>query len=428
MKRLNFISKKITLTEKEKQVLRLNLEAVVRDRPIMENTEGVRTPGVLRHIQRVGFGFQSLLFKPIKIMPAILLIVLLGLGGGTSYAAEGSLPGDVLYPVKVSINEPVRAGLAFSTEAKAKVETDLAVRRLEEAESLVVGGKLDAKTEADLAARFEAFADKAEEHAAKLAEQSDGHAAVEAGEGLEVALRVHERILAKLGLNASKDSPESSRIKDKVSEHLQLQVKSRIEAESGAKAEGDGGSSSVTAAEGRLKAAENKIEEAEKFIEKKADRATLEQKAEAQVQISSAKNKVIEGKAELEAKNSAGAFSLFGEASREAQSAKLMLDLTGKLQKVEAEAKAEAKKQEKGDTADKTEADVKKENNNTGNRESDKNGGDNGGEAKTEAESEAEVKVQGETKIEGSTGSGKVKTDATVEAETESGLRLKLPL
>ena len=45
---------------------------------------------------------------------AALLIVL----GGTqaSLAAEGALPGDVLYPIKVAVNEPLALTLSFAPE------------------------------------------------------------------------------------------------------------------------------------------------------------------------------------------------------------------------------------------------------------------------------------------------------------------------
>src|SRR3989344_4462111 len=42
--------------------------------------------------------------KPMSIFAAIALAVLLG-GGGTAIAAQAALPGVVLYPVKVNINE-----------------------------------------------------------------------------------------------------------------------------------------------------------------------------------------------------------------------------------------------------------------------------------------------------------------------------------
>ena len=68
---------------------------------------------------------------------AIALIMALFLaGGGTVAASSNSLPGDVLYPVKTSV-ERVRAFFTFGAEAKADYYMELADRRLREMELLV---------------------------------------------------------------------------------------------------------------------------------------------------------------------------------------------------------------------------------------------------------------------------------------------------
>jgi len=88
-----------------------------------------------------------------KTMPIALLIALL-MSGGVSYAAENTVPGDTLYPVKIHVNESVRSTLAVGESAKAKVEVDLAARRLNEASTLEKEHKLDENTKKDLKQRF----------------------------------------------------------------------------------------------------------------------------------------------------------------------------------------------------------------------------------------------------------------------------------
>src|SRR3989338_8750977 len=44
-------------------------------------------------------------------MPAFAAVFVLIIGGGPAAAAEGALPGDILYPVKVHVNEEMRATL-----------------------------------------------------------------------------------------------------------------------------------------------------------------------------------------------------------------------------------------------------------------------------------------------------------------------------
>lgn len=81
-----------------------------------------------------------------KRVQAIFLSVLIILGYGSSItlAAEGALPGDILYPIKTRVTEPVaRLVAATSPAAEAKFETKLLERRLQEVESLETDKKLD---------------------------------------------------------------------------------------------------------------------------------------------------------------------------------------------------------------------------------------------------------------------------------------------
>jgi hypothetical protein len=83
--------------------------------------------------------FIALLRKPVA---ALALVLIVGVGGVTSYAAGGSLPGDALYPIKVSVIEPVTGVLAVSSEAKAAWHVALAETRVREVEELAAHDKL----------------------------------------------------------------------------------------------------------------------------------------------------------------------------------------------------------------------------------------------------------------------------------------------
>ena len=235
MKRLHQIYKRIGLTQKEKETLRANLAVLIRERPVMGD---VRIRDTARQSNGIWSNIYTLVkYKPIKTMPAIILILLLGIGGGTSFAAEGAIPGDLLYPVKVSVNEPVRGALSFSTEAKAGTEAKLALRRLEEAEALMASGKIDADAYAELEANFEAFAERVANRSAELAEKSNDHAAVETSAGLEVALRAHEQVLNRLSLSGDSTATSSVNttaavsLREKVIEHINKSEKVRMDAE-----------------------------------------------------------------------------------------------------------------------------------------------------------------------------------------------------
>ncbi len=69
-----------------------------------------------------------------------LVAVLLGSVSGIAYAAESSLPGDGLYPVKQVI-EQVQLGLSLTPQDEAELLVRLSEERLREAEQLSAGGR-----------------------------------------------------------------------------------------------------------------------------------------------------------------------------------------------------------------------------------------------------------------------------------------------
>lgn len=91
----------------------------------------------------------SWFFEAKRLQAAFLIvIIIIGYGSSATLAAEGSLPGDVLYPVKTRVVEPLTRLVAARTPAaKAKFETRLLEKRLEEAETLETGKKLDPELE-----------------------------------------------------------------------------------------------------------------------------------------------------------------------------------------------------------------------------------------------------------------------------------------
>jgi hypothetical protein len=72
----------------------------------------------------------------------VAALILLLAGGGVAFAAEATLPGDRLYPVKVEVTEPLRDSLALSSSGKAYLEELKIERRLKEAAKLAAEGRL----------------------------------------------------------------------------------------------------------------------------------------------------------------------------------------------------------------------------------------------------------------------------------------------
>ncbi len=67
---------------------------------------------------------------------AAILLVLSTITTTTTYAANNSLPGDILYPLKITI-EDTRSRLTFNIKIKSELELSFALRRLQEIEALV---------------------------------------------------------------------------------------------------------------------------------------------------------------------------------------------------------------------------------------------------------------------------------------------------
>jgi len=72
----------------------------------------------------------------------VLALLIISLSGATAYASLDSLPGDLLYGVKVNVVEKVSKLVAFSPESRARAETAQIERRIGEFEALAEKGKL----------------------------------------------------------------------------------------------------------------------------------------------------------------------------------------------------------------------------------------------------------------------------------------------
>jgi len=135
--------------------------------------------------------FYLLMKKPVAWLVIIGMLVS---GGGVSFAAEKSVPGDILYPVKVGVNEEVRSAFAVTPEKKAEWEAARAERRLDEAATLAVSGRLDETKRKDIETRFEKHAVRAAEDAETLGEINTS-AAVDFAANFETRLAAHEALL-----------------------------------------------------------------------------------------------------------------------------------------------------------------------------------------------------------------------------------------
>lgn len=271
--------------------------------------------------------FKLIFLKP---MPIAIIIALL-IGGGASAAAENALPGDTLYPVKVSVNEHVRGWLAISSEAEAKLQTKLAVRRLDEAEKLAIKDNLDENIRARLEANFQKHADRVKARISEL-EAKNTPKALEIASNLQASLDAHARILKNLetALNGNV-GPRLEKIKLIVEARSHKLNEDRKDREDRIKREP--GPETQAAAEGKLKAVENNIAEIKRFIASHSERFDAEAKAKAEAKLKLAEDILVQGKAKLEAKVFGEAFLLFQKAHSMLREVKVLLTAKVELER-----------------------------------------------------------------------------------------------
>ena len=109
---------------------------------------------------RSPFSFASFMVPARSLYAGALTLVLMVAGGTqASLASQGSVPGDILYPLKVAVSEPLAFVFTPSTEGRATLAAEFASRSVDEAAALSSVGKLDEQTAEDLATRFDAHVD-----------------------------------------------------------------------------------------------------------------------------------------------------------------------------------------------------------------------------------------------------------------------------
>lgn len=185
----------IRMTADEKAGIRSRLSAYMTMRPLRGDAASQPAKQV-RGIFRL---------SP-KLMPffAVFLSLLLA-GGGVSYAAERTVPGDVLYPVKVHVNEGVRAALAVNDESKAEWEAERVERRLDEARALLESKDIPSERFDDLEERFAEHEERVEATIDRIEEKKGSEFAVRFSSHLEASLAAHQAILDRLAKEADED-------------------------------------------------------------------------------------------------------------------------------------------------------------------------------------------------------------------------------
>ena len=203
--RLKKEADEIRLTAREREMMRLSLERAIHGRSVKSPVRMIPSP--------------YFFFVLPRQFVAVLVLVLV-VGGGTAYAAESAVPGDLLYSVKVNVNEPVRATLAVSPEGRASWHREAAERRMKEAQILAARGTLTAEIKDELEENFDTHATEVETIVGAV-EKEDPVVAADISSRFGSSIEAHSAVIARL---SEEGGNEENR---RESEHLAQAFKKR---------------------------------------------------------------------------------------------------------------------------------------------------------------------------------------------------------
>jgi len=129
---------------------------------------------------------------------SFLVITGLLLGGTVSFAAENTVPGDTLFPIKVNINENIRGTFAVTSKAKAELEVRLLERRLEEVEKLALMSEVTPEIYQVAEKNVLHYSERVKQRIEKFEEDDDSDDALETASKLSDVFNNHELVLVEL--------------------------------------------------------------------------------------------------------------------------------------------------------------------------------------------------------------------------------------
>lgn len=145
---------------------------------------------------------------PATISAVIILLLALG-GGSVALAAQGSLPGDKLYAVKVGIIEPVVGAFRGTGETLAMWQASLVSARLSEVETLASEGRLNDEKLAKIEVLLDKHTAAFSEARGRVERNESSEKAKGIGEGLKASIVGHVNILNQITVAASTTATSS---------------------------------------------------------------------------------------------------------------------------------------------------------------------------------------------------------------------------
>jgi Domain of unknown function (DUF5667) len=280
-----------------------------------------------RSIQRVPLvtSITNILNFKLSYMTLVILIALV-LGGGTTYAAESAVPGDLLYSVKVDVNENVRSAFAVSNESEARLQARLAEERLEEAEELAARGELKGEVTADLSARLKTHYDAAEARNQQVEAAGDYVSAATVRASLEGTFRSYADTLAHLNTNVAGNDGATLIADIQTYADASAQAQANVGATIGASAQAQ---STTEATVGQV---DGLIARVETKLSRSKDVVAANVQTHLEARLNEAREASVQAKADLQAKSYTTAYASVQTAVRLAAEVETMLETTMRFQ------------------------------------------------------------------------------------------------
>lgn len=180
-------SETIRLNSKERRDLRERLLAYMEYHPLPENIPSGASYGFLNTWRVTRLITVPTMARLTGVCAILFLVVIPAI-------AERSLPGQMLYPVKLRFNEELRGAFVSSPYQKIEWETERLERRLAEARLLADSGRLTPAAEAEVARAIKSHSASAKESIASI-RLNDSDEAIMAEIALTSALEVQSEMI-----------------------------------------------------------------------------------------------------------------------------------------------------------------------------------------------------------------------------------------
>ncbi|MEK7614874.1 MAG: hypothetical protein AAB431_00625 [Patescibacteria group bacterium] len=205
--------RKIHLQPKTKEAIHGRLLVFLEENPL-QKTVNLKTEN-----QRWYSGMFFPAFQRLSIPLFVAFLVFVVAGGGTVLAAEGAIPGDVLYPVKIHINEAARAAFVFDEKSSANLDIQQTQRRMNEAEKLETKGQLNPQVQKKISREVENHVKRVDAAVIKLEAKGNTRAAAEVRLELREYLEKTSEKFSALGIQIKEEKEErEERVDEKKSD------------------------------------------------------------------------------------------------------------------------------------------------------------------------------------------------------------------